>query len=91
MQRVVGAVIETDHMNKLHAITHTVEAIDHAATGQLARQVRIKAGLSLRDMARLLDLSAPYVSDLERGRRNWNEHLIQCWNISLFLKPERKR
>jgi transcriptional regulator with XRE-family HTH domain len=38
------------------------------------RQLRIKRGLSLRDVAAQMDISAPYLSDLERGQRQWNEH-----------------
>lgn len=36
-----------------------------------------KAGLSLREMARRLKFSAPFVSHLERGRRNWTEKLAE--------------
>lgn len=54
-----------------------VREIDHETTGQLFRQARQKAKLSLREMARRLKLSAPFVSDLELGRRNWTEALAE--------------
>lgn len=34
------------------------------------REVREGAGVSVREMARRLGHSAPYVSDVERGKRN---------------------
>jgi transcriptional regulator with XRE-family HTH domain len=37
--------------------------------GQVLRQLRRKAGKTLGDMARLLGVSAVYVSDVERGNR----------------------
>jgi transcriptional regulator with XRE-family HTH domain len=45
--------------------------IDHVATGALVRKARAGKRISLRDMAIALNVSAPYLSDLERGRRNW--------------------
>lgn len=46
---------------------------DHAATGARLRKRREKAKLSLREVARRMSLSAPYLSDLELGRRAWTE------------------
>lgn len=43
--------------------------------GQWARLQRLKAALSLREVARRVDLSAAYVSDLELGRRPMGEGL----------------
>lgn len=56
-------------------VYHTVEQIDHAATGQTMRQLRKSHGVSLREVARRMKLSAPFVSDLELGRRNWTVDL----------------
>ena len=53
----------------------TIRVIDHEATGKFWRMKRREATLSLREMSRRLKLSAPYVSDLELGRRNWSEKL----------------
>lgn len=36
------------------------------------RSLRIKSGLSLRRVARIMGISAPYLSDLELGNRAWN-------------------
>lgn len=50
----------------------TVQVIDHKATGAYWREVRIAKGVSLRGLARHMGLSAPYLGDLERGRRGWS-------------------
>jgi transcriptional regulator with XRE-family HTH domain len=47
--------------------------IDQAKAGQMIRELRKKSGVSLRDMALKMNLSAPFVSDMELGRRNWSE------------------
>ena len=52
------------------------EVYDHEAIGAVMRKVREDAKLSLREIARRLHLSAPYVSDLELGRRNWTRSRI---------------
>jgi len=43
------------------------------------REKRETAGLSLQRVAELMEFSAAYVSDLERGRREWNEKLIKAY------------
>ena len=47
--------------------------------GDLLRKLRRKANKTLGDVARLLDVSVVYVSDVERGNRKpfGNERLIQ--------------
>jgi transcriptional regulator with XRE-family HTH domain len=50
--------------------------IDSVKTGAMFRQERQEQSLSLRELARRTDLSAPYLSDLERGRRNWDDELV---------------
>ncbi|MCE6957497.1 helix-turn-helix domain-containing protein, partial [Cereibacter sphaeroides] len=39
--------------------------------GAYARELREGRGLSLRETARRMKVSAPYLSDLERGNRHW--------------------
>src|ERR1017187_1643503 len=44
--------------------------VDLAATlGQRLREVRERAGLSLREVAKAAKISAPFLSDVELGRR----------------------
>lgn len=47
--------------------------INHAEAGRIIRQRREKSGMSLRRLAKEMGYSAPFVSDLELGRRNWTE------------------
>jgi DNA-binding XRE family transcriptional regulator len=52
-----------------------VREVDNEATGAEWRMLREQAGVSLRNLAQTMGVSAPYLSDLERGRRNWTEEL----------------
>lgn len=49
---------------------------DPRVTGQMLRKEREQAGMSLRAMAHNVKRSAAYLSDLERGRRNWSADKI---------------
>lgn len=64
----------------LQATTKPAVIIDHVTTGRDARKEREAHGISVREMARHLGLSAPYISDLERGHRNWTEDKVAKWN-----------
>lgn len=46
---------------------------DHAALGRDVRAMRKNADLTLAEVARGAGYSVAYISDLERGRRNWRE------------------
>lgn len=72
-KRATAAVARRD----VGLVHRMVREIDHEATGYGFREGRKKAKLSLREIARRLNLSAPFVSDLERGRRNWTESLAE--------------
>lgn len=50
---------------------------DHVATGAKARDLRVRRGVSMRQVARGMGLAVSYVSDLERGRRPWRAELVQ--------------
>lgn len=45
---------------------------DPTATGNEMRKLREASGKSLRQVAEAMDISAPYLSDLELGRRGWS-------------------
>lgn len=66
-----------------HCCHGTGKEIDHYATGQSLRLLRKGAGMSLREMARRMTLSAPFLSDLELGRRNWKEGAIRLYQSIL--------
>lgn len=48
---------------------------------------RQQSGMSLRTMAKQLQFSAAYLSDIERGRRNCTDKIREAYEA---LKPERK-
>lgn len=49
---------------------------DPRAIGKELRRAREERMTSLRSVARELGVTAPYVVDLELGRRKWNEELV---------------
>lgn len=52
---------------------------DPRAAGEAARKARIKADVTLRRLAEEMGFSAAYLSDLENGRRNWDEDLTDLY------------
>ena len=63
--------------------TKTVKLIDSGPTGAKARALRITAGISLRDMAKRMNFTPAYVSDLECGKRNWSKSLVEKYERAL--------
>jgi transcriptional regulator with XRE-family HTH domain len=63
----------------------TVRRIEfqHGETGAAARKVRKRKKVALRSMAKKMGISAAYLSDLERGRRNWNVDLVNRFERGL--------
>lgn len=62
------------------------EIMDDVPVGAEMRRRRIAAGLSMRTVAKRLNFSAPYVSDLEKGRRGWSHHKISDYLAA--ISPE---
>lgn len=54
-----------------------------AVHGTLARELRLKSGLSLRSLAKMMMISPAFLSDLELGRRNWNQKMVDRWQVVL--------
>ena len=52
-------------------------ALNHQGVGQHVRSLRKQADKSLRRVAREMQISAAYLSDLERGNRNWSQGLYE--------------
>lgn len=65
----------TDNENLFEIARHTL--------GSMMREEREKAGISLREMARRLGISAPYLSDLERGNRGFRTPLQRKFRVEL--------
>lgn len=63
--------------------TMLVSQINHVEAGAIARQERSYCGLSMRSVARRMKVSASFLSDLERGRRNWNEKIWKAFEKAL--------
>ena len=61
----------------------TGSVLDPRLQGQQMRQLRKRKGISVREIARRTGLSAPYISDLELGRRAFNTDLIQRYKQAL--------
>lgn len=49
-----------------------------ASLGERIRELRERKDLSLRELARTLDLSAPFISDIELGRRHPSENVLSA-------------
>jgi transcriptional regulator with XRE-family HTH domain len=45
--------------------------------GEVLRDARVKAGTTLRDLAKVLDLAPSYISDIENDRRVPSEDVLQ--------------
>ena len=50
--------------------------LDARSVGQALRAERKAARFGLREVARQMGISAPYLHDLEHGRRAWTEEMI---------------
>ena len=56
--------------------------------GETIRTFREEAGLSLRELARKVNVSAPFLSDVELGRRFPKEETLQAIATVLKINPE---
>jgi hypothetical protein len=52
-----------------------VSVVDNFATGEAMRKLRVSNRISLNQIGKEMMFSAPYISDLEKGHRGWNEVL----------------
>lgn len=62
-----------------HCCGGTGAEMDHVAMGHKMRSLRQAKGFSLRRLGNRLRLSAAYLSDLENGKRNWRDELINAY------------
>lgn len=51
--------------------------------GAVARQIRLARGMTLRDLDKATGISAPYLSQLERGDRRPSTEAIDAWFAGL--------
>jgi len=73
------------HSNKIkcRCCKGTGKELNHSVVGNEMRNMRVERKESLISISKKMGLSIPYLSDLERGRRNWNEDLIQRFKEAL--------
>lgn len=67
----------------MKAVTESVQRINHYETGRKMRLFRESKERSLRSVAEEMGISAAFLSDLERGRRNWSDKLVSQFNLAL--------
>ena len=60
--------------------------IDPIFQGHAMRQLRLRQKVTLRTVASRMGFSPAYVSDLELGRRNWNDGLMVAYEQALHGK-----
>lgn len=77
-------------MNELPTIQKT--EIDNVKAGRIVRDLRISVGKSLRWLADELEVSAPFLSDMELGRRGWSkDRFEQAIKILNAVKPRKTK
>ena len=59
--------------------------------GQRIRALRVEKSLSLREFAKRLNLSAPFVSDIELGRRDPSEDVLERMAEAFGIPPKELR
>ncbi len=59
--------------------------------GKAARDWRESKNLSLREVAAAMKISAPFLSDLERGNRLWTEGTLRLWQSAVWTEADHMR
>jgi transcriptional regulator with XRE-family HTH domain len=67
----------------MKAVLKNTQVIDSIETGIRARRERVAAKLTIRQVAEKMGVGVPYLADLERGRRNWNERLVMAYTLAI--------
>lgn len=67
----------------LEPVVVNVKAIDCRRTGARAAKLRESAGLSIRTVAKGMNISPSHLYKLEKGSRGWNEELIDAFNAAI--------
>ena len=74
---------------KCHRCGGSGEEPDWRPLGKRARKERLRLGVSLRGMARLLKVTPTYLCDLEYGRRSWQGPKARRYLKLLGILPGR--
>jgi transcriptional regulator with XRE-family HTH domain len=65
----------SDYVFLVHSYEDRLIVINHRATGGRALNDLEDHGISIRRAAKQMGMSASYLSDLLKGRRNWSHEL----------------
>jgi predicted transcriptional regulator len=79
---------QANEMISRHCTSKTVVIINNRALGESMRRMRGDLGVSVRCLSRRMGVSASYLSDLELGRRNWSEILVERYLFQLDSEDE---
>ena len=63
----------------------TGKVTDHEKLGAQLQRLRLKAGLTLREVSASLKISIGYLSDLEHGRRPWTITKVEFYRRAIGL------
>ena len=58
----------------------TGSVVNHRLVGTMARARREKVGMPLAVMARMMGISEPFLSLLERGKRSWSHKRLMTYD-----------
>jgi transcriptional regulator with XRE-family HTH domain len=70
-------------MQPCHHCNGSGQEIDSRRLGQDLRNKRISRKISLRDLSERMGICAPYLCELELGRRRWSNGLIERFEKAL--------
>lgn len=77
MKKPMQSTSETSGSSVVKPIYSTTPVIDNEATGKAIKKRRDLLSVLQGDLASRLGFSQGYMSDLERGKRNWTEELFE--------------
>lgn len=65
-----------------------VSRVKNKELGYMMRKLRIAQSVTLRNHGKAMKFSAPYVSDLELGRRGWSVKMVRTYLEALPQMPQ---
>ena len=65
-------VLMSFQMLQIPTMWVTTQEVDHMECGRIVRAARSEKAMTAKRLAELMNVSAAYVCELERGKRNWN-------------------
>jgi predicted transcriptional regulator len=68
-----------------HCCQGSGKEFDHELVGDYLRTQRERLKISAAKVARFMDISKPYLCDLEYGRRNWRSELIEKYRAAIGI------